>query len=113
MDAVLLRFRTDLRARWRSWLALALLVGGFAGAVTAVVGGARRTDSSFHRFLAASKAPDVLVSNPPAGTEGFATVSFSDLAGLPGVVQTLVTGTRTVNVNTIALPETRAENSQS
>src|SRR5947208_7885291 len=89
MAAVLVRTRADLRARWRSWLALALLVGLFAGGVTGVVAGARRTDSSFRRFLAAWKAPDVFVSNPPGEqSQSFATLSFAEVARLPGVVQT-------------------------
>ena len=34
--------RAGWRGRWRAWLALALLPGVFAGAVTAVAAGARR-----------------------------------------------------------------------
>jgi putative ABC transport system permease protein len=36
--------RAGFRRRWRSWLALALLVGVFGGLVTATAAGARRTD---------------------------------------------------------------------
>ena len=51
MEAVRLVFRAELRRRWRSWLAIALLVtlvGGFALAAT-VAG--RRTDDAFPRFV--------------------------------------------------------------
>ena len=35
MAAVWLRLRAELRSRWRAWLALALLIGMFGGAVVA------------------------------------------------------------------------------
>src|SRR4029077_6815417 len=44
MNAGWMFLRTELRKRWRSWLALALIVGAFAGAVEAAAAGARRTD---------------------------------------------------------------------
>jgi hypothetical protein len=34
-------FRAELRRRWRAWLALALIVGAFAGVVEAAAAGAR------------------------------------------------------------------------
>jgi hypothetical protein len=42
MNAGWMFLRTELRRRWRSWLALALIVGAFAGAVEAAAAGARR-----------------------------------------------------------------------
>ena len=42
--------RTELRRRWRSWLALALIVGAFAGAVEAAAAGARPTDAAWRVF---------------------------------------------------------------
>lgn len=57
--AVLYRWRAELRARWRSWLALALLLALMGGAVQALVAGARRTDSAFSRLAAAEGAPHV------------------------------------------------------
>jgi len=41
------RLRIELRARWRAWAALALIVGLTGGAVLALAAGARRTDSSY------------------------------------------------------------------
>ena len=55
MPAVWLRFRADLRQRWRAWVGLALLLGFSVGVVAAVAAGARRTstaESRFHRELA-------------------------------------------------------------
>src|SRR5947207_13820710 len=84
MTAVRYRFRADLRTRWRAWLGLAVVVGLFAGAITAVAAGARRTDSAFPRFLKATKPPDIVVIEQ-AGQEGFAHLSPADLRLLPGV----------------------------
>jgi ABC-type lipoprotein release transport system permease subunit len=70
MGAVIYRARADLRARWRATLSLTLLVG-LAGAVSiAAFAGARRTQSAYPRFLAASHADDVS-SNTGAPGVGF------------------------------------------
>jgi len=72
----------ELRARWLGWVALALLVGLAGGVVLTAAAGARRTDSAYPRFLAASKASDVLIG--PAGA-GFGGRYDEALGGLPGV----------------------------
>lgn len=51
MAAVWMRVRTEMRARWRAWLALALAFGIAGGAATAAVAGARRTESAYPRFV--------------------------------------------------------------
>ncbi len=86
MTAVLLRIRADLRSRWRAWIGLTLIAGLASGAVIAAAAGARRTDTSYSRFLRSSRAADVLVfhSTDPS----FATVTPEDLATLPGVAAT-------------------------
>ena len=53
--------RAELRRRWRAWLALALIVGAFAGLVEAAAAGARRTDTAYPALLAWSDAPDVML----------------------------------------------------
>jgi hypothetical protein len=59
--AVGLLVRAELRRRWRSLVVITLLVG-LAGAVTlGAVAGARRTSTSFDRFLESSRNHDVLV----------------------------------------------------
>lgn len=53
MGAIWLVFRAEFRQRWRSWIALGLLVGLVGGAVLAAVVAGRRTASAFPRFVAA------------------------------------------------------------
>ena len=72
-----------LRRGWRGWAALALLTAFSCGAVLAAAAGARRTDTAFPRFLAASASADVLMGPAQSGVGGY------DLAvgRLPGVTQ--------------------------
>ena len=67
MTAVWVRARAELRARWRAWIGLALMMGILAGSVFAAAAGARRTSSAYPRFLKSSNAMDVMVPNfgPP------------------------------------------------
>ncbi|MEY2477555.1 MAG: putative transport system permease protein [Actinomycetota bacterium] len=64
--AVLTRLRSDARRGWRSWVALALIIGVFNGVVLAAAIGARRTESAYPRFLTQTRAEDLLLS--PANT---------------------------------------------
>jgi ABC-type antimicrobial peptide transport system permease subunit len=70
----------QLRARWRSWVLLAVLVGLTGGVVLTATAGARRTDSAYSRFLASSRAADLLVSPNNTGFGGY----YRALAALPG-----------------------------
>ncbi len=70
----------QLRARWRSWVLLAVLVGLTGGVVFTATAGARRTDSAYSRFLAASRAADLLVSPNNTGFDGY----YRALGALPG-----------------------------
>ena len=47
MTPVWLVVRAGLRARWRTWLVLAVLTGLPGGLITAVAAGARRTDAAY------------------------------------------------------------------
>jgi len=69
MNGVWLRFRAELRTRWRAWLGFALLVGFAAGAVLALIAGGRRTDSAYDRFLAEHRASDVAIVDAGVGDE--------------------------------------------
>ncbi|HLW16973.1 MAG TPA: FtsX-like permease family protein, partial [Actinomycetota bacterium] len=51
MGAIRLRLGAELRARWRGWLGLALLLAAFAGLTFATAAGARRTDTAYQRLL--------------------------------------------------------------
>ena len=53
MRAVGVVFWAQLRHRWRSWLAIAILISLVGGAVMAAVAAGRRTESAFPAFLAA------------------------------------------------------------
>jgi len=61
MTAVWVRFFAELRARWRAWLALSVLVALFFGPALAAFAGARRTNSVYSRFLKKQNAWDVIV----------------------------------------------------
>jgi ABC-type lipoprotein release transport system permease subunit len=83
MAAVWTLARARLRARWRSLLGLALLVGVASGAVMAAAIGARRTDTAYARLLEATLADDVEVE-----VGGFDDPGFLDRVGrLPQVAE--------------------------
>ena len=71
----------QLATGWRGWALLALLVGLAGGAVLTAAAGAQRTASAYPRFLAASRASDVLVGPAGSGLGGY----DDALARLPGV----------------------------
>jgi hypothetical protein len=77
------RFLATFGRRWSGYLALGLLVGLVGGVAMGAVVAARRTDSSYPRFLASTN-PSQLVVQPftsPAYSPGF----VRQLAGLPHV----------------------------
>ena len=63
ISLVLVRLRSEARARWRDWLVLAVLAGLAGGATIACLAGARRTETAYPRFLKGTRAFDVLVTN--------------------------------------------------
>jgi putative ABC transport system permease protein len=85
--AVWLVIRTLLRARWRSWLVLAVLAGLGGGMVIAVAAGARRTDAAYPSLIAWSAAPDALVA---AGRERVPQVSEAAAVTAYGVLSPAV-----------------------
>ena len=82
MGAVWMRFRADLRTRWRSVVALGLLIGVSLGAVTAAAAGARRTDSAYPRFLDEYRSADFGLWNL-----GFADATPEQLRRIPQVAE--------------------------
>lgn len=62
---MLLCSRWELRRRWRSWLALAILTALGGGAVLALAAGARRAESAYPRLLRAEHAAEGLVFVDP------------------------------------------------
>lgn len=85
MAIVWYRFRAEARRGWKAWLALGILVGLGAGAVLALVAGARRTDSAIERFDARANAWDVQVISGIPGLFDFAELDLEQVARLPGV----------------------------
>ena len=83
MIAVWVFVRAELRQRWRSWPALALLAGVFCGTVGAAAAGARRTDSACPDLLAWSYAPDVFICSLASSSPTFAQLPLAALARLP------------------------------
>lgn len=67
MGAVWMRTRSDLRARWRGAVLLAVLLGVMGGIAITAASGARRTTTSYDRLLAANKAYHVELQ--PTGEE--------------------------------------------
>src|SRR5213083_2798808 len=65
MAAIWIRFRSELRSRWRAWLGLALLLGMAGGAATAAAVGARRTETAYPRFVAENKGFDLFTGGAP------------------------------------------------
>ena len=70
-----------LRAGWRGWAGLALIIALAGGAVLTAAAGASRTDTAYPRFLAQSRASDVLVAPAGSGVAGF----DAAVGTLPGV----------------------------
>ena len=88
MTATSMVLRAGVRRRWRAWLVLALLIGVFAGVVTAVAAGARRTDAAYPSLVRWSRAPDVLLfSSSGSRSPTFANLSPRQLIGLPQVAE--------------------------
>ena len=68
MAVVTYLLRADLRRRWRSLAMLALLIAVVVGAVLTATAGARRTRTSFDRYLSEVRPIDALVTfegDPP------------------------------------------------
>jgi hypothetical protein len=82
MSATWIWVRADLRHRWRSWIVLGLLAGITFGVAAAAIAGARRTEDSVPRFVAASHAPDAAVL---ANSATFDASQRARIAALPEV----------------------------
>ncbi len=75
MGAIGLVFHAELRRRWRSWLAIALLISVVGGLVLAAAAAGRRTENAFPRFVAAHGFDSIV----------YATIPVPGVAHLPGV----------------------------
>jgi hypothetical protein len=65
VGAVWMRLRSELRARWRAWLGLALLIGLVGAAAVAAAAGVRRTETAYPRFVQAQNGYDLITGGFP------------------------------------------------
>ncbi len=77
MNAVRLAVRAQARARWRSWLIVAVLIAFIGGIVLGLAAAGRRTASAFPHFVAATNSADALVYS--ASEFGFPSASIAHL----------------------------------
>jgi hypothetical protein len=70
LGAVRLAFRAELRRRWRSWLAVAILVSIVGGLVLAAAAAGRRTESAFPQFVSAHGYDTIVFATRPVPTVG-------------------------------------------
>ncbi len=82
MSPLAYRMRADLRVGWRSFVAVALLIGFAGGAVLGGLAAARRTASAYDRMRRATDAWDVVV-NPNDGDSS--KLNAARLARVPGI----------------------------
>jgi len=75
VGAVRLVFNAGLRRRWRSWLAIAILISVVGGLVLAAAAAGRRTENAFPRFVAAHGFDSIVYATRPVPA----------VAHLPGV----------------------------
>lgn len=68
---VWMRARSDLRGRFRAAVVLAVLIGLAGTVVMTAEAGARRTDTAYPRYLAATHANDYLISTMNTGDDTF------------------------------------------
>ncbi len=76
--------RADLRRRWKSAVAIAILIGIAGAVVLTAYAGARRTDSAYPRYLTATHAADFLVATESSGPS-FTNRFYDRVAALPEV----------------------------
>ena len=63
-------FRAELRHRWRSWLAIAILISVVGGLVLAAAAAGRRTEAAFPQFVAAHGFDAVVYATQPVPKVG-------------------------------------------
>src|ERR1051326_3428570 len=83
MGAVSYRARSELRVRWRPRLALAVLVGAFAGLATAAAAGGQATDTVVARSLRTFLSPEIFAV--PAFTQNGDLLRFDTIRAFPEV----------------------------
>jgi FtsX-like permease family/PPIC-type PPIASE domain len=91
--AVWVRFRRELRSRWRGWIVVALLAGVAGGAVLTAAAGARRTQSALGRHLVAYRFPDAWLHMTNSGDDNTTYQrAIQEIRSNPAVEASAVTG---------------------
>src|SRR6266704_6986443 len=85
VSAVWMRLRSELRARWRAWLGLALLIGLVGAAAVAAAAGARRTETAYPRFVQAQNGYDLITGGFPGNIDPAR--ALAQIEALPEVAQ--------------------------
>jgi len=85
VGALRMRFPSELRTRWRSWLGLALLIGLVGGAAVAAAVGARRTETAYPRFVQAQNGYALMTGGFPGGVDPAR--ALAKMEALPEVAQ--------------------------
>jgi hypothetical protein len=85
VSAIRIRFRAELRSRWRDWLALALLAGLAGGVTVALAAAADRTQTALHRYYTAVHGADAYVD--PGFAFGEEKLDLQRIARLPQVTE--------------------------
>src|SRR6266496_6401931 len=80
-----MRLRSEVRARWRSWLGLALLIGLAGAAAVAAAAGARRTETAYPRFVQAQNGYDLITGGSSANIDPGR--ALAQIEALPEVAQ--------------------------
>jgi ABC-type lipoprotein release transport system permease subunit len=119
MGAIRVRLAAELRARWRGWLGLTLLLALFAGLTFATAAGARRTDTAYPRLLKISHPYDQFLldvgpNSLPFGDSPFATITLQQLDAMRPLVADYLTayffeGPPTARFTAIASPDPRMD----
>src|SRR4051794_39528945 len=87
MSLALFHLRTSFRRRWRSYLAIVVLIGVVGGIGLFAVAGARRTQSAYPRFLRSVNASTLAID--PGGLDlESAHAVLDEVSRRPEVVQT-------------------------
>ncbi len=110
MGAVRLVFHAGFRRRWRSWLAIALLISVVGGLVLAAAAAGRRTEYAFPRFVAAHGFDAVVYATRPVpGVAHLPSVASATELVLPDAGNPKCGCTRPINGNDfgVAVPTGR------
>jgi ABC-type lipoprotein release transport system permease subunit len=84
--------RVQGRSRWRSWIGVAVVIGGIAGVLIAMFAGARRTETAYNRFVGATAGFDFALTNGGTTPDNLnRQFDFEEVADLPEVADVAVT----------------------